>query len=79
MSKETILRGLIIAILIYYLMKGILCLILWQVTEKMEEKGKERKEKANREREERLKAKKEREEKEKEERKIQPFDLYKFK
>ncbi len=42
MDKMTILKALIIAIMVYYLMKGILYLILWQVMSKMEERGKER-------------------------------------
>lgn len=41
-----ILKALIIAILVYYLMKGILYLVLWQVLAKIEERGKERAEKA---------------------------------
>ncbi len=41
-----ILKALIIAILVYYLMKGILYLLLWQVLAKIEERGKERATKA---------------------------------
>lgn len=41
-----VLKALIIAILIYYLMKGILYLVLWQVLAKIEENGKERAAKA---------------------------------
>ena len=46
MDKMTILKALIIAIAVYYLMKGILYLVLWQVLAKIEERGKERAEKA---------------------------------
>lgn len=46
MEKLMILKALIIAILVYYLMKGILYLVLWQVLAKIEERGKERAEKA---------------------------------
>lgn len=46
MEKVMILKALIIAILVYYLMKGILYLVLWQVLAKIEERGKERAEKA---------------------------------
>jgi hypothetical protein len=45
-EKMTILKALIIAISIYYLMKGILYLVLWQVLSKIEENGKERAAKA---------------------------------
>jgi hypothetical protein len=45
-NKMTILKALIIAIAVYYLMKGILYLVLWQVLAKIEERGKERAEKA---------------------------------
>jgi len=45
-DKMTILKALIIAIAVYYLMKGILYLVLWQVLAKIEERGKERAEKA---------------------------------
>jgi hypothetical protein len=38
-EKMTILKALIIAIAIYYLMKGILYLVLWQVLSKIEENG----------------------------------------
>ncbi len=48
MEKMMILKALIIAILVYYLMKGILYLVLWQVLAKIEESGKERAEKAKR-------------------------------
>lgn len=48
MEKMMILKALIIAILVYYLMKGILYLVLWQVLAKIEERGKERAEKAKR-------------------------------
>jgi len=46
LEKAMILKALIIAILVYYLMKGILYLVLWQVLAKIEERGKERAEKA---------------------------------
>lgn len=46
LDQATVLKGLIIAILSYYLLKGILCLLLWQVTSKMEEKGLEKQEEA---------------------------------
>ena len=46
MEKVMILKALIIAILVYYLMKGILYLVLWQVLAKIEERGKERAERA---------------------------------
>jgi len=46
LEKMMILKALIIAILVYYLMKGILYLVLWQVLHKIEERGKERGEKA---------------------------------
>ena len=46
MEKAMILKALIIAILVYYLMKGILYLVLWQVLAKIEERGKERAERA---------------------------------
>ncbi|MDD3895324.1 MAG: hypothetical protein PHU36_09975 [Syntrophomonadaceae bacterium] len=46
MDKLTLLKALIIAIMVYYLMKGILYLILWQVLSKAEENSKERAEKA---------------------------------
>ena len=46
MEKVMILKALIIAILVYYLMKGILYLVLWQVLAKIEERGKERAENA---------------------------------
>lgn len=46
MDKMTILKALIIAILVYYLMKGILYLLLWQILAKIEERGKERAAKA---------------------------------
>lgn len=46
MDKITLLKALIIAIGAYYLMKGILYLILWQVLSKAEENSKERAEKA---------------------------------
>jgi len=45
-DKLTLLKALIIAIMVYYLMKGILYLILWQVLSKAEENSKERAEKA---------------------------------
>lgn len=45
MTKQTLLKALIIAMLIYYLMKGILYLLLHQILVKMEERGKERAEK----------------------------------
>ncbi len=45
MSKATLLKGLIIAILVYYLMKGIIYLVLWQVMVKVEERSKIRAEK----------------------------------
>jgi len=45
-EKMTILKALIIAIAIYYLMKGILYLVLWQVLSKIEENGNERAAKA---------------------------------
>jgi len=40
------LKILIIITLIYYLIKGLLYLLLWQTTLKIEEKGKEAKKKA---------------------------------
>ncbi len=46
MDKITLLKALIIAITVYYLMKGILYLILWQVLSKAEENSKERAQKA---------------------------------
>lgn len=46
MDKATILKALIIAILVYYLIKGIMYLLLWQVLAKIEERGKERAAKA---------------------------------
>lgn len=46
MDKMTLLKALIIAVTVYYLMKGILYLLLWQVLSKSEERGKERAEKA---------------------------------
>lgn len=46
MGKMMVLKALIIAILVYYLMKGILYLVLWQVLAKIEERGKERSAKA---------------------------------
>lgn len=46
MDKMNLLKGLIIAVAVYYLMKGILYLILWQVLTKSEEHGKERAAKA---------------------------------
>jgi hypothetical protein len=45
-DKITLLKALIIAITVYYLMKGILYLILWQVLSKAEENSKERAQKA---------------------------------
>jgi hypothetical protein len=42
MDKATILKYLIIAVLSYYLVKGILYLAMWQALVKMEERGKER-------------------------------------
>lgn len=46
MDKLSLLKALIIAITVYYLMKGILYLILWQVLSKAEENSKARAEKA---------------------------------
>jgi len=46
MSKATLLKGLIIAVLIYYLMKGIIFLIMWQVMSRVEERSKKRAEKS---------------------------------
>lgn len=45
-DKITLLKALVIAITVYYLMKGILYLVLWQVLSKAEENSKERAEKA---------------------------------
>lgn len=42
MDKATVLKYLIIGVLTYYLVKGILCLFMWQALVKMEERGKER-------------------------------------
>lgn len=42
MDKASLLKGLIIAVLIYYLIKGILFLLLYQVLAKVEERGLER-------------------------------------
>ena len=42
MDKATLLKGLIIAVLVYYLMKGIIYLVLWQVMHKVEERSKAR-------------------------------------
>ncbi|MDD3363943.1 MAG: hypothetical protein PHZ03_03095 [Syntrophomonas sp.] len=42
MDKATALKYLIIGILTYYLVKGILFLLMWQSLVKMEERGKER-------------------------------------
>lgn len=46
MDKAAILKALIIAIMIYYLVKGILYLLMWQVLSKIEERNKERAAKA---------------------------------
>ncbi len=46
MDHLTLLKALVIAITVYYLMKGILYLVLWQVLSKAEENGKVRAEKA---------------------------------
>jgi hypothetical protein len=45
-DKLMLLKALIIAITVYYLMKGILYLVLWQVLSKAEENGKVRAAKA---------------------------------
>ncbi|MEA1961416.1 MAG: hypothetical protein U9N81_09135 [Bacillota bacterium] len=42
MDKASLLKGLIIAVLIYYLIKGILFLLLYHVLAKVEERGLER-------------------------------------
>lgn len=47
-----LLKTLIIGTLIYYLVKGLIYLLLWQATVKMEQRGKERKQ---REKEKRMK------------------------
>lgn len=41
-----ILKTLIIVTLVYYLVKGLIYLVLWQTTKKLEEKGLETKRKA---------------------------------
>lgn len=45
MDKESFLKVLIIAVLIYYLVKGALFLLLWQVLMQLEERSRERSEK----------------------------------
>ncbi len=52
MDQATVLRYFIIAVLSYYLIKGILFLAMWQGLVKMEKKGKERIAKRKRELEE---------------------------
>ncbi len=51
----TALHYLIIAILSYYLVKGLIFLLLWQTLVSMEEKGKQRKARAKKELEEKRK------------------------
>lgn len=46
MDKISLLKALIIATTVYYLMKGMLYLIFWQVLSKVEENSKERAQKA---------------------------------
>ncbi len=51
------LKTLIILVLIYYLLKGLIYIVLWQATYKIQERALEAKAKKQAEREERRKAK----------------------
>jgi hypothetical protein len=70
MGKTTILKYLIIGIMCYYLVKGVIWLIMWQALVRMEASGKKRIEQRKQARRERFKKKREvREAREAEERK----------
>lgn len=65
MDKEQIFKLIIIVLLSYYLIKGLLYLLLWQVTNKMEEKGIEKEKNRIEQRKEILKKREEKREKNK--------------
>jgi hypothetical protein len=70
MDKTTMLKYLIIGIMCYYLVKGVIWLIMWQALVRMEASGKKRIEKRKLERRERFRRKREaREAREEEDRK----------
>ncbi|NLJ71711.1 MAG: hypothetical protein GX333_01710 [Syntrophomonadaceae bacterium] len=54
---DDMLKTLIILVLIYYLLKGLIYIVLWQATYKIQERALEAKAKKQAEREERRKAK----------------------